>query len=195
MFTDFGIAGEELWTRLSYCAVCFVVFVSVAVIPALSCFSSRRPSESKMAPTTTIETVTITRPLKVSWRLLLFYVLKVSFPHSHFQGTWQVQFASLCFGQWFTVPVVMSVDRQWVSISSVFPTAFLFSFFPSFSSLSYNIMLQDQFIHLQELAHSHGHHSATIRTDFLNFPTLQVPLSSGSPDSRLNWYLMCWFRK
>ncbi|KAL0268803.1 UNVERIFIED_CONTAM: hypothetical protein PYX00_010616 [Menopon gallinae] len=28
-------------------------------------FSSRRPSEGKMAPTTTIETVTITRPLKV----------------------------------------------------------------------------------------------------------------------------------
>jgi hypothetical protein len=48
--------------------MCFVFccIVTVPVIPVLSCFSSRRPSESRMAPTTTIETVTVTRPLKVS---------------------------------------------------------------------------------------------------------------------------------
>lgn len=65
--------------------MCFVFccIVTVPVIPVLSCFSSRRPSESRMAPTTTIETVTVTRPLKVSWRLLLFYVtIKSVFPIS-----------------------------------------------------------------------------------------------------------------
>lgn len=35
-------------------------------------YSSRRPSEGKMAPTTTIETVTITRPLKVSHKNFFF---------------------------------------------------------------------------------------------------------------------------
>lgn len=39
----------------------------------LCCSSSLRPSEDKMAPTTTIETITVTRPLKVCCLVMLCY--------------------------------------------------------------------------------------------------------------------------
>jgi hypothetical protein len=39
---------------------------------------------------------------------------------------------------------------------------------------SCGILLQDNFIHLLELTHWHGHHSVTIRTEHLNCPILKV---------------------